>query len=1026
MNYQRINNLIGWFTFLIAAYVFISTIEPTGSFWDCGEFIATAHKLEVGHPPGAPLFLMLARMFILFAGDNVAQIPVMVNIMSALMSAFTVLFLFWTITALSRKMVIGKGEATKDKILAVMGAGFVGAVAFTFTDSFWFSAVEGEVYASSSFFTAIVFWLIFKWENVADEPHNLRWLIVIAYLMGLSIGVHLLNLLTIPALAFVYYFRKYPISTKGIIYTALLSMAILAFIQYGIIVELITLAGSFDLLFVNTFGLPFGSGIIFYALLVISAIVWGLRYSKKKNKPILNTAILCCTFIIIGYSSFAQILIRSAANPPLDENDPENVFSFISYLKREQYGERPLFFGHYYNAKVIDQKEGSKNYAKIDGVDRYVEAGRKITPVYEPGKTTIFPRMWSSQQNHINEYKKWANIKGDRTPSFGDNIGFFIQYQVIEMYWRYFMWNFAGRQNDMQGPGGITKGNWISGIKFIDEMRLGPQDKLPQSLTQNKAKNVFFMLPFLLGLVGMIYHYSKDRKDAWVVMLLFFFTGFAIVIYLNGTPLQPRERDYAYAGSYYAFAIWIGIGVLALFDFLRKKLPGSIAAGLAIVLCTVAVPAVLAKDGWDDHDRSGRFTSRDFATDYLNSCERNAILFTNGDNDTFPLWYAQEVENVRTDVRVVNLSLLNTDWYMNQLGHKYYDSDPIPLAWTPDKYQLGKRDYIPFYDRNVKDPVELKDLVDFMGSDDPQAKARTNSGEEINYFPTRRIKLTVDSAAVMANGVVSPENAHKIVKTMEWTIDGSYLMKNDLAILNILAMNNWKRPVYFATTVGSDNYLNLEPYFQLEGLAYRIVPILSNSANEIVPGRVETTVMYDNVMNKFLWGNMNDEKVYLDENNLRMTTNFRINFSRLAEELLRENKRDSAIKVLDKCVEVMPDKTVPYNYFMTKIAELYYRAGNDFQRQDTLALNSAEQNNNAELIAKANAISDRIAEIYYDNLKYYVSLRGTKYFKYVEQDMSQSLYILQSLTNTLKQTNQKELSAKVEKQFMEMAEKSGI
>jgi hypothetical protein len=1026
MNYQRINNLIGWFTFLIAAYVFISTIEPTGSFWDCGEFIATAHKLEVGHPPGAPLFLMLARMFILFAGDNVAQIPVMVNIMSALMSAFTVLFLFWTITALSRKMVIGKGEATKDKILAVMGAGFVGAVAFTFTDSFWFSAVEGEVYASSSFFTAIVFWLIFKWENVADEPHNLRWLIVIAYLMGLSIGVHLLNLLTIPALAFVYYFRKYPISTKGIVYTALLSMAILAFIQYGIIVELITLAGSFDLLFVNTFGLPFGSGIIFYALLVISAIVWGLRYSKKKNKPILNTAILCCTFIIIGYSSFAQILIRSAANPPLDENDPENVFSFISYLKREQYGERPLFFGHYYNAKVIDQKEGAKNYAKIDGVDRYVEAGRKITPVYEPGKTTIFPRMWSSQQNHINEYKKWANIKGDRTPSFGDNVGFFIQYQVIEMYWRYFMWNFSGRQNDMQGPGGITKGNWISGIKFIDEMRLGPQDNLPQSLTQNKAKNVFFMLPFLLGLVGMIYHYSKDRKDAWVVMLLFFFTGFAIVIYLNGTPLQPRERDYAYAGSYYAFAIWIGIGVLALFDFLRKKLPGSISAGLAIVLCTVAVPAVLAKDGWDDHDRSGRFTSRDFATDYLNSCERNAILFTNGDNDTFPLWYAQEVENVRTDVRVVNLSLLNTDWYMNQLGHKYYDSDPIPLAWTPDKYQLGKRDYIPFYDRNVKDPVELKDLVDFMGSDDPQAKARTNSGEEINYFPTRRIKLTVDSAAVIANGVVSPENAHKIVKTMEWTIDGSYLMKNDLAILNILAMNNWKRPVYFATTVGSDNYLNLEPYFQLEGLAYRIVPILSNTANEIVPGRVETTVMYDNVMNKFLWGNMNDEKVYLDENNLRMTTNFRINFSRLAEELLRENKRDSAIKVLDKCVEVMPDKTVPYNYFMTKIAELYYRAGNDFQRQDTLALNSAEQNSNAELIAKANAISDRIAEIYYDNLKYYVSLRGTKYFKYVEQDMSQSLYILQSLTNTLKQTNQKELSAKIEKQFMEMAEKSGI
>jgi len=1026
MNYQRINNLIGWITFFIASYVFISTIEPTGSFWDCGEFIATAHKLEVGHPPGAPLFLMLARIFILFAGDNVAQFPIMVNILSALMSAFTVLFLFWTITALSKKMIIGKGEATMDKILAIMGAGFVGAVAYTFTDSFWFSAVEGEVYASSSFFTAIVFWAIFKWENVADQPHNLRWLILIAYLMGLSIGVHLLNLLTIPALAFVYYFRKYPITKKGIFYTAALSVAILGFIQYGIIVGVISLAGSFDLLFVNTFGLPFGSGIIFYGALILTAIIWGLRYTKKHGKPILNTAILCCTFILIGYSSFAQIVIRSAANPPLDENDPENVFSFISYLKREQYGERPLFFGQYYNAKVVAQNEGAMNYAKINGEKKYVEAGKKITAEYEPNKTTIFPRMWSSQANHVAEYKKWADIKGDRTPSFGDNVGFFIQYQVIEMYWRYFMWNFAGRQNDLQGPGGITKGNWLSGIKFIDEMRLGPQDHLPQSMLQNKGRNLFFMLPFILGLVGMFYHYSKDKKDAWVVMLLFFFTGIAIVIYLNGTPLQPRERDYAYAGSYYAFAIWIGIGVLGLFELLRKKLPGTAAAVLSIVLCTAAVPAVLAKDGWDDHDRSNTYTSRDFATDYLNSCARNAVLFTNGDNDTFPLWYAQEVEGVRTDVRVVNLSLLNTDWYINQLSRKYYDSDPIDISWTPDKYQLGRRDYIPFYDRGLKEPVELKDLVDFMGSDDPQAKARTNSGEEINYFPTKSFRLTVDSAAVMANGVVSPENASKIVKTMDWSVDGSYLMKNDLMILNILANNNWKRPIYFATTVGSDNYLNLEPYFQLEGLTYRIVPILSNTGNEIVPGRVETSVMYDNVMNKFVFGNMNLGSVYLNENNLRMTTNFRINFSRLAEELLREGKKDSAVAVLNKCVEVMPDSTVPYNYFMTKIAELYYRAAGDFNQQDTVGFSDIEKANNKELIGKANAIASRIADIYEDNLRYYLSLKGTKYFKYVEQDMSQGLYILQAMSNTLKQTRQTELSGKIEKQFMEVAQKAGI
>ncbi|MBP6649402.1 MAG: DUF2723 domain-containing protein, partial [Bacteroidia bacterium] len=869
MNYQRTNNIVGWFTFLIASYVFISTIEPTGSFWDCGEFIATAHKLEVGHPPGAPLFLMLARIFILFGGDNVASYPIAVNILSALMSSFTILFLFWTITALARKIVIGKGEITSDKIIAVMGAGLVGALAYTFTDSFWFSAVEGEVYASSSFFTAIVFWAIFKWENAADEPHNLRWLILIAYLMGLSIGVHLLNLLTIPALAFVIYFRKFKVSTKGIIYTSVLGVLVLGFIQYGIIQGAITLAGTFDRIFVNGFGLPYGSGIIFYGLLIVVATIWGLIYTKKKNHPIWNTAILCFVFIMIGYSSFAQIVIRSAANPPLDENNPENVFNFISYLKREQYGERPLFFGQYYNARVIDQKVGDDTWAKIDGEKKYVKGPSKIEPIYEQDKTTVFPRMWSNQQSHINEYKKWADIKGDRTPTFSENLKFFFVYQMGEMYWRYFMWNFVGRQNDLQGPGGITKGNWISGIKFIDEMRLGPQDNLPESITNNKARNVMYFLPFLLGIIGMIYHYSRDNKDAWVVMLLFFFTGIAIVIYLNGGPLQPRERDYAYAGSYYAFAIWIGLGVLSLYEFLRKRVPGTAAAVVTTVLCLAAVPAVMAKAEWNDHNRSDRYTSRDFATDYLNSCDRNAILFTNGDNDTFPLWYVQEVEGVRTDVRVVNLSLLNTDWYVDQLKRKYYDSDPITISWTQDKYRLGRRDYIPFYDRGIKEPVEIKELVDFMGSDEAQAKARTNSGEEINYFPTKNVKLTVDAAEVLANGAVAKEDADKIVKVMEWTLDGNYLMKNDLMILNILANNHWKRPIYFATTVGSENYLNLEPYFQLEGLTYRIVPIRTESKSEMVPGRVNTNIMYNNVMTKFVWGNMKNPDVYLDENNMR-------------------------------------------------------------------------------------------------------------------------------------------------------------
>ncbi|HRH65512.1 MAG TPA: DUF2723 domain-containing protein [Bacteroidia bacterium] len=1025
MNYKRTNNLIGWFTFLIASYVFISTIEPTGSFWDCGEFIATAHKLEVGHPPGAPLFLMLARIFILFGGDNVSNYPIAVNILSALMSSFTVLFLFWTITALARKIVIGKGDITTDKIIAVMGAGLVGALAYTFTDSFWFSAVEGEVYASSSFFTAIVFWAIFKWENHSEEPHNLRWLILIAYLMGLSIGVHLLNLLTIPALAFVVYFKKYKVSTKGIIYTSLIGILVLGLIQYGIIQGVITLAGTFDRMFVNGFGLPFGSGIIFYGLLIITGTIWGLIYTKKKNHPIWNTAILCFAFIMIGYSSFAQIIIRSAANPPLDENNPENVFNFISYLKREQYGERPLFIGQYYNARVTDQKTGDDTWAKIDGEKKYVKGPSKIEPVYEPDKTTVFPRMWSNQQNHINEYKKWADIKGDRTPTFSENLKFFFTYQMGEMYWRYFMWNFVGRQNDLQGPGGITKGNWMSGITFIDEMRLGPQDQLPESMTNNKARNFMYFLPFILGIIGMVYHYSRDNKDAWVVMLLFFFTGIAIVIYLNGTPLQPRERDYAYAGSYYAFAIWIGLGVLSLYEFLRKRIPATVAAVTTTGLCLFAVPGVMAKAEWNDHDRSNRYTSRDFASDYLNSCERNAILFTNGDNDTFPLWYVQEVEGVRTDVRVVNLSLLNTDWYVDQLKRKYYDSDPINISWSQDKYMLGRRDYIPFYDRGLKEAVELKEMVDFMGSDDAQAKARTNSGEEINYFPTKNVKLTVDSAEVIANGVVPAKDADKIVKVMEWSLDGNYLMKNDLMILNILANNHWKRPVYFATTVGSENYLNLEPYFQLEGLTYRIVPIRTESKSDIVPGRVNTDIMFRNVMTKFAWGNMNDPAVYLDENNMRMTTNFRINFSRLAEELMNENKKDSAIKVLDKCVEVMPDNTVPYNYFMTKIAELYYRAAGAYNRQDTLMANDMELTKKNELINKGNAIASRISEIYGGNLNYYMSLKGSKYYKLIDQDMNQALYIMQSLTSILKQTNQKELADKTEKSFLEFAKASG-
>ncbi|MFM9051168.1 MAG: protein O-mannosyl-transferase family [Bacteroidota bacterium] len=1039
MNYKRLNNLVGWLIFGIAAYTYISTIEPTGSFWDCGEFIATAHKLEVGHPPGAPTFLLLARVFILFAGDNVKMFPIMVNTLSALMSAFTILFLFWTITHLARKLVVGKGEETTDKIIAILGAGAVGALAYTFSDSFWFSAVEGEVYASSSFFTAIVFWLILKWESVADQRHNFRWLILIAYLMGLSIGVHLLNLLAVPALAFVYYFKRTSkVTASGVVTTFAIGAALLGLIQYGIIQGMITLAGSFDLFFVNTLGMSFGSGIIFYGLLIIGSIIFGLIWTHKKNKPVWNTAILCVSFILIGYSSFAQIVIRSNANTPLDENNPENVFNFISYLKREQYGDRPLFYGQNYNARVVDQKEGAETWAKIDGSDKYVKGPTRVEPIYDPSKSTLFPRMWSNQQNHISEYKKWADIKGDRTPTLGDNIKFFFVYQLGEMYWRYFMWNFAGRQNDAQGPGVITKGNWISGIDFIDSGRLGPQDKIPESMKNNKARNLLYFLPFLLGIIGLVYQFNKANHDAWVVFLLFFMTGIAIVIYLNGYPLQPRERDYAYAGSYYAYAVWIGFGVLALYDFMRKKVPANFSALGATALCTAAVPVLMARAEWNDHDRSNRYTSRDFAVDYLQSCAKNAILFTNGDNDTFPLWYVQEVEGVRTDVRVVNLSLLNTDWYVDQLRRKYYDSDPIPISWTPDKYVLGRRDYIAYYDRGIKDPVELSELIEFMGSDDPAVQARSQSGEMINYYPTRKVRMQVDAAAVLANKVVTPDLANKIVPYLEFELPESYIMKNDLTILNILANNNWKRPIYFATTVGTDAYVNLQSYFQLEGLTYRLVPIYTPVTNEVATGRVATGIMYENVMNKFVFGNMNDEKIYLDENNIRMTTNFRINLARLAEGLLSEGKKDSAVKVLDKCIEITPDKTIPYNYFMINIAALYYQASGDLdptgQRTTTIKTDykgnviSSEPDRKGidstkvdkALIAKGNAIVERLTEIYGEQLDYYISLKKTKFWSTVDTDKRQAIYILNSVNDLVRQTSQKELSAKVDKRFMDL------
>ncbi len=1000
MEHSKLNNILGWVVLAISSFVYLSTIEPTVSFWDCGEYIATAYKLEVGHPPGGPFFQMLGRVVSMFTPADKAAL--MINGLSAMCSAFTILFLFWSITALGKLAIKSAGKSMEEYSIAILGAGFIGSLAYTFSDTFWFSAVEGEVYAMSSFFTAFVFWAILKWETIPDDQHPDRWIVLIAYFMGLSIGVHLLNLLTIPALAFVYYFKKYEVSKMGIVITTITSLVILLGIQYGIVQYLIKIGAWFDLGFVNGLGLPFGSGILFFALLVVAGIVYGLKWTRQNNKPQWNTIILCFLVILVGYSSYGQIVVRSTANTPMDENNPENVFAFMSYLSREQYGDRPLGYGQYFNAP-LDRSDpyhdGSPVYYPDKKTGKYIVTDDKKSsvPNYDPKFCSVFPRMYSDKKNHVRAYKRWSGFReGKKTkPTFGENLKFFVSYQIGWMYVRYFMWNFAGRQNDLQGHGNLIDGNWLSGISFIDEMRLGPQDKIPNSMTNNKAYNRLYCLPLLLGLMGLFFHFKTDKKGFFVVLMLFLLTGLGIIVFLNQYPYQPRERDYAYAASFYAFAIWIGLGVLGVFEFIRKYVPGKAAGALAIAACFI-VPTIMAKEEWDDHDRSGLYTARDFASNYLNSCAPNAILFTNGDNDTFPLWYAQEVEGIRTDVRVMNLSLSNTDWYIDQMSRKAYDSDPVPFSMVKEQYRQGTRDYVPFYDRKIPGYTDLKEIIEFVKSDDQQAKLQTQSGKSLNYLPTKRFSLAVDSATVVENGTVKPALADRIVPALEWEKKGNYVLKNSLMQLDMLATNKWNRPVYFAITVGSDSYLQLEEYFQLEGLAYRLVPIKTKGQGGQV-GRVDTEIMYDNVMNKFKWGGMEGD-VYMGETNMRMTYNLRNNFARLADALLKEGKKDSAIAVLDKCIEVMPDKTIPYNFFLTPIAEGYYRAG---------------------LPEKANKIIKRLMEIYEDDLDYYLSLRGERATS-IKNETQRAMSVFQRLLAITKRYKQEELIKDLEEKFAKL------
>ncbi len=932
MNFKKQNDITGWLVFLIATTVYLLTVEPTASFWDCGEFIAASYKLQVPHPPGAPLFLLIGRIFSLFAAGDVTKVAYMINLISVLSSAFSILFLFWSITMLGRKLMkIEFTEPTTGQRLTLLGAGVVGALAYTFSDSFWFSAVEAEVYAISSFFTAFVFWAILKWDRIADDENADRWLLLIAYMMGLSIGAHLLNLVTIPALAFVYYFRKYEFSWKGAIITFALSGVGVIGILNGIIPGLPSLAGSFEIFFVNKLGLPIGSGIIFFTAAFLAALVYGVIYSIKQQKVLLNTALLGLIFILIGYCSYALILVRSQFNPPIDENNPENIVSFVSYLKREQYGDRPIFFGPQYTAELIEQKQGAPVYRKKD--NKYVIYDHKLVNKFDKGHEVLLPRMYSKQGGHVGEYERMVGKPEKRVtnydgsvgyrPSFGQNLSYMFQYQLGHQYFRYFLWNFSGRDSDAQGASHLNA--WDS------------DEGLPQSVTSNKAHNNFYMLPLILGLFGLVFQFMRDEKNFFIVFLFFILTGIALSLYLNQPPIEPRERDYIFAGSFYVFAIWIGFGIIALADLLEQFIKNSIVRPVAATLIGLSVPTIMAAKGWDDHDRSGRYLAVDSAKNLLNSCAPNAILFTGGDNDTFPLWYVQEVEGFRTDVRVCNLSLLNTDWYIEQMKQDAYESAPLPISLVYEDYLSGKNDYIPYAEKpQLKDGMFVKDYIQLVRKESPAIMMPVQSGSTITTLPTDIMKIAVDTSAVTAMNIIPAKYRRNMVSEIKWSVGKSALEKKDLIMLDMIVNGAWKRPIYFSTTLGPDNYLNLREYMVLEGLAYRLLPIKNAGAGQ---GVVNSDIMFENMMtDRFHYRNLDDVTVYYDENCRRFPTSDRNGFYRLAVELFNEGNKEKAKEVIDHCFKTIPDKTFPYDYLTTQFIPLMIRVGDDKKAMDIARL----------------------------------------------------------------------------------------
>ena len=1088
--FRLVDNILGWLAFLIAAFVYCSTIEPTASFWDCPEFITTGYKLEVGHPPGAPFFMLTANLFSQFASDP-SLVARMVNTMSALLSATCILFLFWSITHLTRKLLLKDwSEMSMSKLIAIEASGMVGALIYTFSDTFWFSAVEGEVYAYSSAFTAVVFWLILKWEDHADEPHSDRWLVLITYMTGLSIGVHLLNLLCVPAIVLVYYYRKFPnANAKGSLIALFVSFVLVAAILYGVVPGIIKVGGWFELFFVNTLGFQFNTGVIIYIILLVATVIWAIYESytnrnelrgnvsfvlsvgllgipfygfgwsafvigivvlvalfyllklKKKGVAVVsarikNTLLLSMLMLMIGYSTYAVIVIRSTANPPMDQNSPEDIFTLGSYLSRDQYGDRPLFYGQAYTSQVAFDRDGDycvpskttgapvyqrKEKASKDEKDSYFIVSTKDK--YNYAQNMLFPRMYDS--SHAQAYESWMggvdgyNVDYDRCgepvqvkmPTQLENIRFFLSYQCNFMYWRYFMWNFAGRQNDLQGNGELEHGNWITGISFIDNMRLGDQSKLPDDLKENKGHNVFYCLPLLLGLLGLFWQAlgkgDKGIRQFWVVFFLFFMTGLAIVIYLNQTPMQPRERDYAYAGSFYAFAIWCGMGVAAILDLIKRflKTENTLVTAIVSVICLL-VPIQMASQTWDDHDRSGRYTCRDFGQNYLMSLQDkgNPIIFTNGDNDTFPLWYDQETEGIRTDARVCNLSYLQTDWYIDQMVRPAYNSPSLPISWPRLDYCSGTNEYVEvnpdakeeilkYYKEQPEaakatwgdEPFELKNILKYW--------VRSKDADT-HFIPTDTLYVTIDKNAVRKSGMMMASDT--IPDRMVISLKGkNALYKSDLMMLELIAQSNWTRPIYVALTVGQENYMNLGDNFIKEGLANRISPFTTNA-----PGakNFDTEKTYNNVMNRFKFGGLDKPGLYIDETVMRMCYTHRKLMSELALHLIMEGKVQKAVKVLAYADKVLPAYNIPVNYMS---------GGLDYAQAYALVGNKA----------KAEQMLNAVVKNAKQYAEWYLSLERSR-FLMSQQDCMLQLYILNKAYETAEIVDKltgKKLAASIEK-----------